>query len=97
MTYQQAQALRHPSGGQKPADIYVVGFKVCGSDDGNTQATPRYCLGIGDAAHDNVADQRLLKCIASSPTKFYRVTNAADLPDVFQQVAATILGRRLLQ
>jgi hypothetical protein len=89
---QQAQALK-----QQGIDVYVVGFHVCGANDGNTQATAGYCTGIGDAQADSVADQRLLKCIASSPDHYFHVENASDLPDTFREIAARIVGRRLLQ
>ena len=75
-----------------PVDIYVIGFKVCGSDDGKTRDTPGYCSAIGNADADSMADQRLLKCVASAPGNYFRVSNAADLPNVFRQVAAAILG-----
>ena len=54
------------------AEIFVVGFGVCGTEDGimpkaaNGTDTPNYCSNIGDTATDDTADQRLLKCMASS-------------------------------
>lgn len=91
-TYQLAEMLKADD-----VDIYVVAITPCGNDDGRTQNTPGYCSGIGDTASDNTADQRLLKCVASSSTQYFRVTSMAGLPDVFRQVAGAILGRRLLQ
>jgi hypothetical protein len=83
--------------------VYVVGFGVCKyddaqdiADDGNTQSSS-YCAGVGNTDRDNIADQRLLKCIASSPSHYFRVDSAGQLPNVFRQVAGAILGRRLLQ
>jgi hypothetical protein len=76
--------------------VYVVGFAVCGADDGQT-AGPAYCSGIGGSAHDNAADQRLLKCIASSPGHFHRVSSAEELSNIFQLIAWEIIGRGLVQ
>lgn len=91
--YQQAEQWLKPQG----VEIYVVGLNVCGADDGRTQATPGYCAGIGDTAHDNVANQRLLKCVASAPDHYVSVSTASELPVVFQRVAGRIAGRGLLQ
>jgi hypothetical protein len=95
--YQQAQALKQPTSDQQPVEIYVIGFRVCGSDNDNTQATVGYCSGIGDAAADAVADQRLLKCIASSPSDYFAVNNSSDLASTFTKIAERIIGQRLLQ
>ncbi len=78
-------------------EIYIVGLGVCGSEDGRTASDPGYCSGIGDGAHDDVADQRLLKCIASSQDNYFRVSSAEDLPEIFQEVAGGIVGRGLLR
>jgi hypothetical protein len=91
-------------------EIYVIGFDVCGmdglnTDDGSTQTTPGYCGAVGNGDNDRKADQRLLKCVASSPNHFFRVASdpnsplpdLSDLPDVFRQIAAAMLGTRLLQ
>jgi predicted alpha/beta hydrolase family esterase len=78
-------------------EVYVVGLSVCGADDGKTAADPGYCDGIGDQAHDNLADQRLLKCIASSPDHYYPVPEAQDLTRVFAEIAGKIAGRGLLR
>jgi Flp pilus assembly protein TadG len=77
-------------------EIYVIAFGVCGSFNTNTP-TAAYCGGIGNGDHDNTADQRLLKCIASSTPgtndHYYRVPTAADLPAVFEEVARAIAFR----
>jgi len=77
--------------------IYVVGLGVCGDDDGRTASDAGYCDGVGDAAHDYAANQRLLKCLASSPSQYYRVTSAQQLGDIFQLIAWEIVGRGLIQ
>ncbi|MEX0786109.1 MAG: pilus assembly protein TadG-related protein [Dehalococcoidia bacterium] len=91
LTYQLAQAIK-ASG----VEIYIVGLNVCGADDGKTQNTGGYCAAIGNQAHDNIADQRLLKCIASSPEHYVDV-DAAGLMGAFQDVASGVLGRGLVQ
>jgi Flp pilus assembly protein TadG len=77
-------------------EIYVVAFGVCGNGSASTP-TSGYCTGVGNSDHDNAADERLLKCIASSTPgtndHYYRVENAEDLPAVFQQIAGTISFR----
>ncbi len=78
------------------AEIYVVGLEVCGPDDGKTKFSPGYCNGIGDGAHDNTANQRLLKCIASSP-EHYTSVSVAELPGTFQQIMLAFSKRSLLQ
>ena len=77
-------------------EIYVVGLNVCGSDDGLTQDSPAYCGGIGDNAQDSVSDQRLLKCIASSPDHYFSV-QVGDPDWFFQDIASEIVSRSLLQ
>ena len=54
------------------------------------------CLAINQPAHDTVANERLLRCIASSPDHYQSVA-VADLPDAFQDVASDIISRSLLQ
>jgi Flp pilus assembly protein TadG len=77
-------------------EIYVVAFGVCGTLN-NTVKSSSYCANIANNDHDNVADQRLLKCIASSTPgtndHYYAVPTASDLPAVFQQVASAIAFR----
>jgi hypothetical protein len=78
-------------------EIFVIGYAVCGSDDGRTRSAPGYCDGIGDDSHDDVADQRLLKCIASSPDHYFRVASAQDLTETILMVADELIDRGLLQ
>jgi hypothetical protein len=77
-------------------EIYIVAFGVCGTLNGSTP-TSGYCGGIGNSDHDDTADQRLLKCIASSTSgtndHYYQVPTASDLPEVFEQIAHTIAFR----
>ncbi len=77
-------------------EVYIVAFGVCGSLNGSTPTTS-YCAGIGNGDHDNTADQRLLKCIASSTPgtndHYYQVPTASDLPAVFQTIAQSIAFR----
>jgi Flp pilus assembly protein TadG len=92
LTWRRAEELK------AIADIYVIALDVCGNDDGKTRNSPGYCAGMANteaAVHDNVADQRLLKCIASSPDHYYRVASAHDLPDVYRQIAFQIAPRTL--
>jgi hypothetical protein len=77
-------------------EIYVVAFGVCGTLNSSTP-TSSYCSGIGNSSPDTAADQRLLKCIASSTTgtndHYFNVPSAEDLPAVFQDVARAIAFR----
>ena len=75
------------------ADIYVVGLSVCGPPSG---ATPN-CALVGNADRDNVADRRLLKCIASSLSHYVEITSASQIPDAFREIAAAIVSRGLLE
>jgi hypothetical protein len=80
-----------------------VAFGVCGTEDGitpkaaNGADTPNYCGNIGGTASDNTADQRLLKCIASSTQgtndHYFKATTASQLPAIFQQIAQQIAFR----
>lgn len=79
------------------ADIYVIALDPCGPDDGRTRDDPGYCNGIGDGLGDRIADQRLLKCIATSPEHYFPVASGQELPETFAEVAAEIAGRALLQ
>jgi hypothetical protein len=80
-------------------EIYVVGFGVCGGNDPSVTPQGGYCNGIGNGATDQVADRRLLKCIASSTPgtndHYYEVPTAAEVPGVFQVIAWRIAGRSL--
>jgi hypothetical protein len=76
--------------------IYVVGFGVCGTEDG-FDASPGYCTAIGGTAPDTVMDQRVAKCMASSTAgsndHYFRANSASELPGIFQQIAQQIAFR----
>lgn len=78
-------------------EIYVVAFGVCGNPDNAKPSQPGYCNGIGNGDHDNAADRRLLKCIASSTDgtndHYFEVATASDLPDIFGDIARAIAFR----
>lgn len=90
-TWQVATQLKNNG-----VEIYVVGFGVCGSDSGQ-QASASYCAGIGNTAHDDIADRRLLKCVASSPDHYFEEASASQLTATFQAIAWEIASRGLLQ
>ncbi|MEX2246530.1 MAG: pilus assembly protein TadG-related protein [Dehalococcoidia bacterium] len=77
-------------------EIYIIAFGVCGTVNNSTPTTT-YCNGVGNSDHDNTADQRLLKCIATSTANtndhFYNVPTAGDLPAVFDDIAHAIAFR----
>lgn len=77
-------------------EIYVIAFGVCGTIN-STVKSSTYCSGIGNTSPDTTADQRVLKCIASSTAgtndHFFSAPTAADLPDVFEDVAHAIAFR----
>jgi Flp pilus assembly protein TadG len=78
-------------------EIYVIAFGVCGTNNSDNPSTPNYCSSIGNTNPDTVADQRLLKCIASSTANtndhYYAVPTAADLPEIFEDIARAIAFR----
>lgn len=90
-TWEVAQQLK------EYADIYVIAFNVCGPDDGQDGSDPNYCAHIGDAAGDRIADQRLLKCIATSPDHYFPIASAAQIPEVFEKIAWEIAPRGLIE
>lgn len=77
-------------------EIYVIGFGVCGTPN-STVKSASYCSGVGNTNPDTIADQRLLKCIASSAPgtndHYFTAPTAADLPEIFQSVASAIAFR----
>ena len=86
-------------------EVYVVGFSVCGAGadgdpDPSQGKTDAYCSGIGNTNHDNTANRRLLKCVASSTTgtndHYFEVASAEDLPDTFVNIAR-LIGFRLIK
>lgn len=81
-------------------EIYVVGFGVCGTANTSKPNDPGYCNGVGNSDHDNAADRRLLKCVASSTPgtndHYFEVASASDLPAVFGQIAR-LIGFRITE
>jgi hypothetical protein len=79
-------------------EIYVIGLNVAGTDDGDVMSNAD-CNNIGNGADDDVANRRLLKCIASSTggtnDHYYETNNAIELGNIFQGVAYEIAGRGL--
>jgi hypothetical protein len=79
-------------------EIYVIGLNVAGTDNGDVMTTGD-CSQIGNGASDNVANRRLLKCIASSSpgtnNHYFETDNAIELGNIFQGVAYEIAGRGL--
>jgi len=82
-------------------EVYVVALDVCGTNDVHKyKSTPGYCAGIGNTNHDDTADRRLLKCIASSTPgtndHYFEVETAEDLPNTFATIAR-LIGFRLIR
>jgi hypothetical protein len=99
-TKQLADTLR-----SQGVEIYVVGLGVCNhsstGDPNPTQyKTDSYCAGIGNGDHDNTADRRLLKCIASSSPgtndHYFEAVDASQLPNIFTTIAR-LIGFRLIK
>lgn len=90
-TLQRATALENQG-----IEIYVVALLLCGPEDGRT-ASPSYCAGVGNNDPDNIADQRLLKCVASSPDHYVKIDSASEIPDAFREIAGAIISRGLLE
>ena len=67
--------------------------------DNGSLPTNAFCNGIGNNDPDNVADRRLLKCIASSTAgtndHYFETDDANDLPSIFQGIAYEIATRGL--
>jgi hypothetical protein len=92
-------------------EIYVVAFGVCRSGTAsinNATYTSAQCnasssggqIGAStpsSVSREDVADQRMLKCIASSTPgtndHYFWVQEAEDLPQVFQEIANAIAFR----
>ena len=84
-------------------EVFVVAFGVC--QNKSTVYTPTQCAVwtsggsglIGNTANDNTADQRLLKCVATSTPgtndHYYYASSASALPAIFQTIAAQIAHR----
>lgn len=81
-------------------EFYVVGFGVCGGTPSSTTCTSAQKALIGNSDTDSTADQRLLKCIASSlpgtNNHFFYADSADDLPNIFRTIAHQI-GHRLIE
>jgi hypothetical protein len=76
--------------------IYTIGFGTCDPD--STIYTDAECEAqIGNTDHDNTADERLLKCMASSTpgtnNRYFYAANASALPSIFTQIAQQIAHR----
>jgi hypothetical protein len=82
--------------------IFVVGFGVCDPSNTGTlgsSTNPLYSLSdcnsqIGNTDSDTIADERLLKCIASSSAgtndHYFYASTAASLPTIFTTIAQQI-------
>jgi hypothetical protein len=80
-------------------EIYVVGFGTCSPD--STVYTDAQCdAQIGNSDSDDTADERLLKCIASSTggynDHYFYAGSATELPTILTQIARQI-GHRLIE
>jgi hypothetical protein len=90
LTWEAAKAME-----AEGVEIFVVAFGVCSSN--STVYTQAQCDSqIGNTDNDNTADQRLLKCMASSFTDndhYYYATSASDLSVIFTAIANQIAHR----
>jgi hypothetical protein len=96
LTWDVAQAIEADG-----IEIYVVAFGVC--DDTTTVCGNDICSDaecdslIGNTDHDDYADQRLSKCIASSSEgsndHYFYTDDANDLPGIFTKIANQIAHR----
>jgi Mg-chelatase subunit ChlD len=93
-TYEYANALK-----AEGIEIFVVGFEVCGTPDNTVYSQSQCASQIGNTAHDNTADRRLLKCIASSKpgtnNRYWETNDASQLPAIFTSIANQIAHRLL--
>ncbi len=94
-TAQFAQTMKADA---ENVEIYVIGLSVCDADDLIMDTGDCDAIGV-DNAGDGVADQRLLKCVASSTPgtndHYFPTNDANDLGDIFQLVAFEIAARGL--
>ncbi|HEY4685649.1 MAG TPA: TadE/TadG family type IV pilus assembly protein [Dehalococcoidia bacterium] len=78
-------------------EIFVVGFGVCDPDSSPVYTQAQCDSWIGNTNHDDTADERLLKCIASSDAgtndHYYWASSASALPAIFSTIAAQIAHR----
>lgn len=106
LTLEQAELLKAPRDlvpGGFDAEIFVIGLDVCGPDDGQTRDSPGYCEAIfsesdisDNSTPDSISDQRLLKCVASSPDHYFNVS-LGDPEWPFEEIASEIVSRSLVQ
>jgi hypothetical protein len=94
LTWDMAKAIKADE-----VEIFVVGFGTCSPDA--TVYTPAQCdAQIGNTDHDDVADERLLKCTASSRPgtndHYFYAASSSELPTIFTQIAKQI-GHRLIE
>ncbi len=79
-------------------EIYVIAlysdFSPCGLDVVDAGAPD--CNAVGDNAPDNIANERLLRCVASSPDHYFSV-EIGDSDWFFEEIASEIVSRSLLQ
>ena len=93
LTWEMTQAIEADG-----IEIVVVGFGVCDPEEDDIVFTDAQCDSlIGNTDHDDTADERLLKCIASSPTgtndTYYSAATASDLNAIFTEIASQIAHR----
>jgi len=78
-------------------EIYVIGFGVCDHDASPVYTTAQCDSSIGNGDHDNTADERLLKCVASSKDgtndHYFWAQSAGQLPEIFSRIANQIAHR----
>jgi hypothetical protein len=90
LTWEAAKAIE-----AEGVEIFVVAFGVCSSNA--TVYTQAQCNSqIGNTDVDNTADQRLLKCIATSfidNDHYYYATSASGLTAIFTAIANQIAHR----
>ena len=99
LTLQMATQLKNQN-----VEIYVIALNPCAwaaasapPVDNPWQPADCGLIVFDHITEDNVADQRLLMCIATSPDHYQRVNNVAELPNVIDEIASEIVSRSLLQ
>jgi hypothetical protein len=93
-TYEIAEAMKNET---EEIIIFVVAFGACSGDSATTYTDAQCDSQIGNADSENIADQRLLKCIASSAATtndhYFYTNDADDLPGIFTAIANQIAHR----
>jgi hypothetical protein len=86
-------------------EVFAVGFGVCDPDNTGTlgsASNPTYTQAqceaqIGNTDDDDIGDERLLKCLASSTDNtndhYFYAANASALPTIFTTIAQQIAHR----